>query len=113
LFFWDVLESFNQEERRAFLRFAWAQERLPANDQEFERTRTRFLIKQFSGIGDPDQAFPKADTCFFNLMLPEYSSSEILRERLLYAIYTDADSMNGDQGGDDNSRGLSRGFSFE
>jgi len=27
--FWEVLESFTQEERRAFLRFAWAQERLP------------------------------------------------------------------------------------
>jgi len=106
IYFWDVLESFTQEERRAFLRFSWAQERLPANDQEFIRTRTRFLIKPFTGITNHDQAFPKADTCFFNLMLPEYSSPEILRERLLYAIFTDSDSMNADVNEDQRSRGL-------
>jgi other hect domain ubiquitin protein ligase E3 len=48
-FFWNVLKSFSQEDRRAFVRFAWAQERLPADDQEFERTMTRMLIKPFTG----------------------------------------------------------------
>lgn len=28
-FFWAVLESFSEEERRQFLRFAWGRERLP------------------------------------------------------------------------------------
>jgi other hect domain ubiquitin protein ligase E3 len=32
-YFWQVLRSFSQEDRRAFVRFAWAQERLPTNDQ--------------------------------------------------------------------------------
>jgi other hect domain ubiquitin protein ligase E3 len=54
------------------------------------------LIKPFMGLSNPDQAFPKADTCFFNLMLPQYSNAEILRERLLFAIHTDADSMDAD-----------------
>jgi len=96
IYFWDVLESLSQEQKKAFLRFVWAQERLPANDQEFIRTRTRMLIKPYLGEGAHDQAFPKADTCFFNFMLPEYSSREILKEKLLYAIFTDADSMNAD-----------------
>jgi hypothetical protein len=95
-YFWQVLRGFSQEDRRAFVRFAWAQERLPANDQEFERTQTRMLIKPALGLTNPDQAFPKADTCFFNLMLPEYSSAEIMRQRLLFAIHTDADSMDAD-----------------
>jgi len=96
-YFWQVLNSFTQEERRAFIRFAWGQERLPSDDQEFRRTGTRMLIKPFSGLSNPDSSFPKADTCFFNLMLPEYSSPETLRSKLLFAIFTDSVSMNADQ----------------
>uniref|UniRef100_A0A6B2L160 HECT domain-containing protein n=1 Tax=Arcella intermedia TaxID=1963864 RepID=A0A6B2L160_9EUKA len=96
LYFWQVLEEFNQEDRRAFVRFVWGQERLPANDQEFNRTATRMLIKPYSGTTSPDQAFPRADTCFFNLFLPEYSSPDILREKLMVACHFDADSMNAD-----------------
>jgi len=104
IYFWQVLEEFSQEERRAFIRFVWGQERLPANDQEFERTATRMLIKPFTGTVDPDHAFPRADTCFFNLFLPEYSSPEILREKLLLACNLDADSMNADTVPGDDSR---------
>lgn len=41
-----------------------------------------------------DGALPKADTCFFNLELPDYSSKEIMKSRILLAIHTDCDSMN-------------------
>eukprot|EP01114_Cavostelium_apophysatum_P001689 TRINITY_DN1146_c0_g1_i2.p1 TRINITY_DN1146_c0_g1~~TRINITY_DN1146_c0_g1_i2.p1 ORF type:complete len:4271 (-),score=1642.72 TRINITY_DN1146_c0_g1_i2:54-12866(-) len=96
-YFWQTLQDFNQQDRRGFLRFAWAQERLPVNDEEFERTKTRMMIKPFSGLSDPNSAFPKADTCFFNIMLPEYTSQRILRDRLLFAVYTDSHSMNADE----------------
>jgi other hect domain ubiquitin protein ligase E3 len=43
-----------------------------------------------------DGALPKADTCFFNLELPEYSSKEIMRDRIRFAILTDCESMNAD-----------------
>ena len=90
-YFWNTLFEFNQQDRRGFLRFVWAQERLPVNDEEFERTKTRMMIKPFLGLlSDPNQAFPKADTCFFNVMLPEYTSQKILRDRLLFAIHTDS-----------------------
>eukprot|EP00455_Lapot_gusevi_P006094 TRINITY_DN125_c0_g1_i7.p1 TRINITY_DN125_c0_g1~~TRINITY_DN125_c0_g1_i7.p1 ORF type:complete len:540 (-),score=231.22 TRINITY_DN125_c0_g1_i7:115-1734(-) len=94
LYFWRVLQSFNQENRRRFIRFAWAQERLPADDQEFRLSHTRLLIKASVAGGDPDTRFPKADTCFFNVELPAYSSEEILRSRLIYAMQTT--SMNAD-----------------
>jgi len=103
-YFWEVLESFTQDERRAFIQFAWAQERLPATDAEFDRTGTRMMIKPYTGTSNPDDMFPKADTCFFNLMLPEYSSPELLRQRLLFAVHTDADSMNADVPQDDSRR---------
>jgi len=45
------------------------------------------LIKPFTSTDEPDKAFPKSDTCFFNFMLPEYSTKEILREKLLCDIY--------------------------
>ena len=53
-------------------------------------------------------ALPKADTCFFNLELPNYETKEMLKEKLLYAIHTDCVSMNAEaemanqlnQGGD-------------
>ena len=40
--------------------------------------------------------FPRSDTCFFNLELPNYSSKEVLKQKLLTAIYTDADSLDAD-----------------
>jgi hypothetical protein len=96
LAFWRVLESFTPSQRRRFVRFAWAQERLPATDAEFVRAGTRMLLKPYQGAGTTDSVFPRADTCFFNVMLPAYSSEEILRQRLLTAIMTDSDSMNAD-----------------
>lgn len=92
-YFWQVLRSFSQEDRRAFVRFAWAQERLPADDQEFARSQTRMMIKPGPVS---DQVFPTADTCFFNLSLPVYSSPDIMRERLLFAIHTDG-AMDNDR----------------
>lgn len=94
-YFWRALESFSDALRRRFLRFAWAQERLPLDDAEFSRLGLRMLIKAYTGAND-DGAFPRADTCFFNLTLPAYSSYDIARERILTAILLDADSMNGD-----------------
>lgn len=43
-----------------------------------------------------DGALPKADTCFFNLEIPDYSSRDVFKERLKFAIYADCDSMNAD-----------------
>jgi len=53
------------------------------------------LIKPFLGITDPNSTFPRADTCFFNLMLPEYTSATILRDKLLFAI-NNTDTMDAD-----------------
>ena len=52
------------------------------------------MIKPAMKSTHGDGALPKADTCFFNLELPDYSSSVIMRERILLAIHTDSDSMN-------------------
>ena len=56
------------------------------------------MIKPASySTSSPDKALPKADTCFFNLELPKYSTLEIMRERILLAINFDCDSMNAEE----------------
>ncbi|KAF1773863.1 Mib-herc2 [Phytophthora cactorum] len=95
--FWKVLSSFSEENKRRFINFAWGQT-LPADDAEFDRTHTRLLIKappQDSGMNQ-DALLPKADTCFFNIELPVYSSEKIMREKLLLAI-TLCTSLDGDE----------------
>ncbi|KAG6623587.1 putative Hect-domain containing peotein [Phytophthora cinnamomi] len=96
--FWKVLSSFSEENKRRFINFAWGQDTLPADDAEFDRTHTRLLIKappQGDGVNQ-DALLPKADTCFFNIELPVYSSEEIMREKLLLAI-TLCTSLDGDE----------------
>ncbi|OWZ23473.1 hypothetical protein PHMEG_0001640 [Phytophthora megakarya] len=96
--FWKVLSSFSEENKRRFINFAWGQDTLPADDAEFDRTHTRLLIKaspQDDGVNQ-DALLPKADTCFFNIELPAYSSEEIMREKLLLAI-TLCTSLDGDE----------------
>ncbi|EEY52976.1 E3 ubiquitin-protein ligase HERC, putative [Phytophthora infestans T30-4] len=95
--FWRVLESLEAEDKRAFLRFVWARSRLPLGSAQFHQ---KFKIQALasSGNGDAngsssgppggwmDSQMPKSHTCFFALQLPRYSSDEICRERLLYAV---------------------------
>jgi other hect domain ubiquitin protein ligase E3 len=54
------------------------------------------MIKPMMNQKNNDKALPKADTCFFNIELPNYSTKEILKERLLLAINMDCVSINAD-----------------
>uniref|UniRef100_A0A7S2RG93 HECT E3 ubiquitin ligase n=1 Tax=Mucochytrium quahogii TaxID=96639 RepID=A0A7S2RG93_9STRA len=84
--FWRVLESFSNVHRQRFLRFVWARSRLPATAKEFPQ---KFKVQAPVGEGpreNPDEWLPKAHTCFFALSLPRYTSDEVMKEKLLYAI---------------------------
>ncbi|EGR31900.1 hypothetical protein IMG5_100500 [Ichthyophthirius multifiliis] len=92
---WEVLHELNHTESLRFVKFCWGQERLPPNDEEFERNQTRFMIKPATySSSNSDKLLPKADTCFFNLELPAYTNKASLKSQLLIAINTDCDSMN-------------------
>eukprot|EP01083_Nonionella_stella_P252110 869052_1 len=79
--FWKALESFNTDERQKFLRFIWGRSRLPLSSEGFF---DKFKIDKSSEASDG--SLPIGHTCFFTLDLPEYSTYEVLRERMLYAI---------------------------
>jgi HECT-domain (ubiquitin-transferase)/SPRY domain/UBA/TS-N domain len=85
-YFWDTLREVTSEDRRAFLRYVWARCRLPLRASDFDAA---FKIqKDVINIGErADQALPSASTCFFSLTLPEYSSVEILKAKLMFAIH--------------------------
>ena len=81
-FFWESLREMTADERKLFLQFVWARNRLPNKESDFEAP---FKIMKGSEISS-DETLPSASTCFFSLTLPCYSSKEILQRKLLYAI---------------------------
>ncbi|CAF3947497.1 unnamed protein product, partial [Rotaria sordida] len=98
--FWTVLnEMFDEEQKKLFLIFVWGRSTLPREDKEFT---TKFIIQTIfpNANHETDQMLPRAHTCFFILDLPEYSTIEIMYERLNYAITNcssiDADGMMND-----------------
>jgi hypothetical protein len=77
--FWRVMESFSQEQRCAFVRFAYGRSRLPRGNEIW----TDHLL--LSRVGDVTR-FPVAHTCFFKVDLPPYETEAEMRDKLLTAI---------------------------
>ena len=96
---------FSTEERSALIRFTWGRSRLPLNSAGFSQ---RFKLQSFSR-SPADQYLPVAHTCFFSLELPRYSTIEIMKEKLRYAIFNCA-AIDGD----DTSMGImAAGLGFD
>uniref|UniRef100_A0A7S3IBS0 HECT domain-containing protein n=1 Tax=Anophryoides haemophila TaxID=46462 RepID=A0A7S3IBS0_9CILI len=98
-FFWEAVNELSEIERLKFIKFCWAQERLPASDEEFDKKQIKLGLKPAlyaAAKKNPDKCLPKADTCFFNLELPNYSSKEILKKQLIIAISFDNDAIDND-----------------
>ncbi|CAF4644436.1 unnamed protein product [Rotaria socialis] len=77
--FWDVLMSFTDEQKRKFLRFTTGSDRAPIGGL----ARLKLII---SRNGPDTDRLPTAHTCFNVFLLPDYSSIDKLREKLLIAI---------------------------
>jgi len=79
---WQVLETLEEEDRAGFIAFAYGSRRLPPISQDLASPFISIRVDESLG----DSHLPRAHTCFFQLDLPNYSSAEILQEKLLYAI---------------------------
>ncbi len=89
LWLWEVLEELNNSERAEFIQFVTASSKVPI--EGFKGLRGSNGQPQKVEIiklntDSPDRRLPQAHTCFFQLDLPEYSSKDILRDKLLIAI---------------------------
>lgn len=77
--FWEVLNSLNDELQKKFLLFATGSDRVPVGgmgEMTFKITKVNHK---------PDN-LPEAHTCFNQLVLPDYPTQEILRQKLIIAI---------------------------
>ncbi|OWZ20853.1 HECT E3 ubiquitin ligase [Phytophthora megakarya] len=84
--FWEVLREMTSEERTLFLRFVWARSRMPNSAKDFPMNFKLQTAQDPGASSQPDLYLPHAQTCFFALRLPVYTSKEVLRAKLLYAI---------------------------
>ncbi|KAH9259441.1 hypothetical protein BASA81_002484 [Batrachochytrium salamandrivorans] len=82
--FWNVLASFTHELRSLYLKFVFGRSTLPSK----EAWGAPHKISSFETRNplDVDSLLPRSHTCYFSLDLPRYSSEEVLRRKLLFAI---------------------------
>ncbi|KAF8182521.1 HECT-domain-containing protein [Pholiota molesta] len=83
--FWQVVNSFDQEQRRALLRFVTSCSRPPLLG--FKELVPNFSIRD---AGEDQHRLPTSSTCVNLLKLPRYTSERTLREKLLQAINSNA-----------------------
>ncbi|KAJ7081832.1 HECT-domain-containing protein [Mycena belliarum] len=83
--FWRVVHSFDQEQRRALLRFVTSCSRPPLLG--FKELNPNFAIRD---AGADELRLPTSSTCVNLLKLPRYQSEKVLRAKLLQAITANA-----------------------
>merc|ERR1711918_272909 len=81
--FWEALESFSEEDKSLFLRFVWGRSRLPNTSAGFTDP---FKLCGMNRSGSQDTLLPMAHTWFFQLDLPAYTTLDIAKDKILYAV---------------------------
>ncbi|MBN3276384.1 HECD4 ligase, partial [Polyodon spathula] len=102
-FFWTALEMFTQEELCKFIKFACNQERIPFTcpckdggpDTAHVPPYPMKIAPPDGASGSPDSRYIRVETCMFMIKLPQYSSLEIMLEKLRYAIHYREDPLSG------------------
>ncbi len=77
--FWCIVHGLSDNDKRKLLSFCTGSDRVPINGLG-ELTLT------ISKNGNDNNKLPTSHTCFNHLLLPEYSTKDILKTRLLTAI---------------------------
>lgn len=99
-YFWEVLNDFSDEQRSDYLKFVWGRARLPMDRESWDQPhKISSFYPPRAAYGRPemrpDDMLPYAHTCYFSLDLPSYSSKEVMRRKLLYAVQ--CTEIDGDQ----------------
>ncbi|XP_049820248.1 ubiquitin-protein ligase E3A isoform X2 [Aethina tumida] len=77
--FWSIVHAFSVEDKRKLLQFTTGSDRVPVGGLG----RLKLVIAK---NGSDTDRLPTSHTCFNVLLLPEYSSKEKLKDRLVKAI---------------------------
>uniref|UniRef100_A0A3P9LC48 Probable E3 ubiquitin-protein ligase HERC4 n=1 Tax=Oryzias latipes TaxID=8090 RepID=A0A3P9LC48_ORYLA len=81
LMFWEVFDELSENQKMAFVWFVTGFERLPISALEKITISTKKISEDFG-----DRYYPESETCFRLLVLPLYSSKEIMKEKLVEAL---------------------------
>ncbi|PSN60918.1 E3 ubiquitin-protein ligase NEDD4 [Corynespora cassiicola Philippines] len=83
--FWKVMEDLSDGERRAVLKFVTSTPRAPLLG--FSTLNPRFSIRD---AGSDQDRLPSTSTCVNLLKLPMYREESVLKEKLLYSVFSGA-----------------------
>ncbi|XP_076950087.1 E3 ubiquitin-protein ligase UPL4-like [Bidens hawaiensis] len=84
LHFLEVIQEFDYEQQKAFVKFVTGAPRLPLGGLASLNPKLTIVRKHCDKFVDAD--LPSVMTCANYLKLPPYSSKEMMKEKLLYAI---------------------------
>ena len=82
-FFWEAVEEFNKEEIKMLLKFITGVTRIPKISEHGNNFHINIMKMNCK---NPDSQLPTAQSCFNKIALPMYSSKEVAKERILFAI---------------------------
>ena len=86
-FLFNILTSYNEEDQRHFLQFVTGSPRLPIGGLKSLNPQLTIVRKTVEGSDNPDDYLPSVMTCVNYLKLPDYSSEEVMRQKLLLASH--------------------------
>ncbi|GAB5363291.1 hypothetical protein AAMO2058_000870900 [Amorphochlora amoebiformis] len=99
--FWDVVHEFNSDQRAALLHFVTGSRNPPvggfARLQGFNGDQKFTISKVTASVN----ALPSAHACICTIDLPEYTSKEMLRERIIKAVSLGGIGFNGHEDEED------------
>ncbi|XP_041350022.1 E3 ubiquitin-protein ligase TRIP12-like isoform X2 [Gigantopelta aegis] len=81
-FLFEILSSFNGQEQRDFLQFVTGSPRLPVGGFRSLNPPLTIVRKTFDATDNPDNFLPSVMTCVNYLKLPDYSSIQVMRDKL-------------------------------
>ena len=95
--FWQILFSLNSKQKKMFIKFACNQERIPLPDfGEDLPPPFPMKIAPADSRDDPqDNLLIRAETCIFMLKIPRYSTYDVMKEKLIYSIFSADDPLSG------------------
>uniref|UniRef100_A0A8C1E1L1 HECT domain-containing protein n=1 Tax=Cyprinus carpio carpio TaxID=630221 RepID=A0A8C1E1L1_CYPCA len=79
--FWTVFFELSEENKKKFLIFLYGTDRVPVGG--FSKRSLKILLLE---CPDADDRLPEAQTCFGRLILPKYSDTNTLRDKLIHVI---------------------------
>jgi len=82
----EILTELSPSEQKQFLLFVTGSPKLPVGGFKSMNPKLTIVRKDLSGNSSLDNYLPSVNCCFYYLKLPEYTSKQVLKEKLMFAI---------------------------